>query len=99
MTPTLTSLNLERSDCANGGGDHSGVVQLGKCLSEASASAGLKVLAMERNKLGAEAGVELGTALALNRSLQQVRSPSACLPATPAGPSKAALVHEMEAGR
>ena len=40
MTPTLTSLNLEYSNCANSGGDHSGLVLLGKCLSEASASGG-----------------------------------------------------------
>ena len=37
ITPTLTSLNQNMSDCANSGGNHSGVLLLGKCLSDASA--------------------------------------------------------------
>ena len=64
LTPTLASLALANSDCANSGGDPSGLLKLCEHLADARASAGLTALDLSNNQLGANVAKALAAALA-----------------------------------
>ena len=68
-TRTLMSLNLNKTNCANFGGDNGGILQLGKCLADARASGGLVSLSLRENALNAEAAKHLTEGLKTNASL------------------------------
>ena len=70
MTPTLASLDLEASTCADQGGDNlEGVLALCTALSMYDYSSGLVSLSLANNSLGRAAADALAQGLVRNRSL------------------------------
>ena len=68
MTPTLLSLNLQKSNCANNGGDYSGIEHF--CAGLLRGGGGLTELNLAENNLRQEDAKHLSEALKTNSTLQ-----------------------------
>ena len=73
LTPAMTELNLRKANCANNGGDNTGVQQLCTALCDERAGGGLTALDLADNRLDAEAGKALAQALEVNTTLRTLR--------------------------
>ena len=71
MTPTLLSLNLQKSNCANNGGDNSGIEHL--CAGLLRGGGGLTELNLAKNRLNAGAAKAIDEALKTNSTLQTLK--------------------------
>ena len=76
MTPTLLSLNLQKSNCANNGGDYSGIEHF--CAGLLRGGGGLTELNLAENRLNAGAAKTIDEALKTNSTLQTLK----CAPHT-----------------
>ena len=74
MTPTLLSLNLQKSNCANNGGDNSGIEHL--CAGLLRGGGGLTELNLAKNRLNAGAAKAIDEALKTNSTLQTLKCAS-----------------------
>jgi len=77
MTPTLTSLNLNDSNCANNGGDNSGIEQLRDGLLRSGL--GLRKLILSNNRLDATAAEAICAVLKVTTTLEDVKYAAALL--------------------